>query len=148
MVAAERDQMLVIRGLLLDQREAFANVAERDVEIADIGNRQRGGIDPPMRMIAVDQHAACLRGSRQARSAHRCDWWCRCRTGCRQCERGVVGCGRVMARKLGGSAKVGTVAISAAKRNTAAATAQVQRPASSPTAAAVIEVLPKMRLLV
>ena len=52
--------------------------------------------------------------------------------------------------KLGGSAKVGTVAIMCghANRKTAAATAQVQRPAGSPSAAAVMDVLPMMRLLV
>ncbi len=36
----------------------------------------------------------------------------------------------------------------AAKRKTAAATAQVQRPPGSPSAAAVMDVLPMMRLLV
>ena len=59
-------------------------------------------------------------------------------------------CGRDRPRKLDGVAKVGVFAISgcSAKRKTAAATAQVQRPRGSPTAAAVIDVLPMMRLLV
>ena len=53
-------------------------------------------------------------------------------------------------RKVDGVAKVGVARhhVRSAKRNTAAATAHVQRPAGSPTAAAVMEVLPKMRLLV
>ena len=70
-LAAERDQMIHARCLLLNQREAFRNVAQRDCEVTDVGHRQRGRVDPPMGVVAVDQHAARLSncGGAETRSA-------------------------------------------------------------------------------
>ena len=60
MVAAERNEVLDPRGLLLDRGQALRNVAKRNREVADVGYRQRGWIDPVHRMVAVHQHPACL----------------------------------------------------------------------------------------
>src|SRR5688572_25564057 len=60
MVAAKRDEVLERRRLLLYEREAFRYVAQRNVEVADVSHRQRRGIGPPVRMVAVHQHAAGL----------------------------------------------------------------------------------------
>ncbi len=57
-VAAQGDQMVIGRRLLLDQIEAFLDPAQRDLEIADIGDRQMQGIAPIGRIVAIDQHAA------------------------------------------------------------------------------------------
>ena len=60
-VAAERNQMLDPAGLLLDRRQTFSDVAERDREVADIRKTRRSlSIDPVQRMLAVHQHPACL----------------------------------------------------------------------------------------
>ena len=46
------------RRLLFDQPQACRKVAERKVEVADIGEVEPRRIDPELRMLAVDQHAA------------------------------------------------------------------------------------------
>lgn len=58
MVAAERDEVIKTRCLLLYEREALRDVAERNAEVADVGYRQCRGVDPPMAVVAVHQHAA------------------------------------------------------------------------------------------
>ena len=52
--------MLKPRRLLLDPGERSCNIAVRDAEIADIGEIHRLDLGPGGRVIAVDQHAACL----------------------------------------------------------------------------------------
>ena len=55
------------RGRLrLDAGQAADEVAERDVEVADIGQRQGGGIDPVLRMRPIGQHAARVTDGRGA----------------------------------------------------------------------------------
>ena len=58
MLAAQRQQMLDARRLLLDALQAGRDVAERDGEIADVGKVERCRLDPELRMVAVGQHAA------------------------------------------------------------------------------------------
>ena len=66
MVAPERHQVGYSRGGLLDEREARGDVAERDREVADVGERQGRRIDPVEGMGAVDQHPARLADRRRA----------------------------------------------------------------------------------
>ena len=57
-LAAQREQMLDARGLLLDQAQAGRDVAEGDCEIADVGEVECRRLDPELRMVAIGQHAA------------------------------------------------------------------------------------------
>ena len=58
MLAAQRNQMAKSRRLLLDQLQARRDVAEGELEIADVGDVQRRRLDPEFRMGAIGQHAA------------------------------------------------------------------------------------------
>ena len=53
-------EMLDALGLRGDGGKALRDVAERQGEIAEIGERQRRRVDPASGMGAVDQHAAGL----------------------------------------------------------------------------------------
>ena len=102
-----------------------------------------------MRVIAVDQHAARLpdggRPEARAAAVRGADVERNAGNG----ERGIVGAARDREKaRRQGECRNGRHYDAAAKRNTAAATAQVQRPFASPSAAAVMDVLPMMRLLV
>ena len=57
-LAAERDEMGAGRRLPLDQRQAGGQVAERDLELAQIGDVEVARVDPVLRVDAVHQHAA------------------------------------------------------------------------------------------
>ena len=57
MVAAQGDQMRDAHCLPFDQPHARRNIAQRDAKIADIGKHYFARIDPPRRMITVQQHA-------------------------------------------------------------------------------------------
>ena len=132
-VAAERDEMLVMprpaprsaRGCSRCRRARCRNrryrqpAARRD-RSTNADDRRRPACGSPG-------------GSPPARSGRRCGWWCRCRTGCRRCERASAARSRDReeARRQR-EGRSGRHHGAAAKRNTAAATAQVQRPASSP----------------
>ena len=148
MFAAERREMRDRRGLAFDQREARRKVAERDGEIADVGGIEvRNRVYPALRMRAVDEHAAgapnSLRAVARAAAIGRPDVErnsgdaqprVACRVGdAEECRR------QGKRRRL---SHVG-VPVTGAKRKTATATAQVQRPLLLPSAAAVIEVLSK-----
>ena len=148
MVAAQRQQVIDRRGLLLDQPDGVGDVAERDREIADVRQRQRGRIDAPVGMVAVGEHAARLAdGPRPEAGA------------------GTVGGAEIEGDA--GDAEFGVAVVTAdaeegrrhgegrgighgghVKRKTAAAMAQVQRPDLSPSEAAVSDVLPMMSWLV
>ena len=149
MIAAERNEVLMLGRLRFDQPKTFADVAERDREIADISDRKRRGIDPPVRMIAVDQHAAGVPDRHRTEARAAAVGGADVERDPGDMERGLAGRPRQAEegrrRRKG---RRGRHHVRSAKRNTAAATAHVQRPAGSPTAAAVMEVLPKMRLLV
>ena len=58
MLAAETDQMTDACRLLFDARQAGLDIAERDRELANVGNIHRGRVDPASRMLAVHQHPA------------------------------------------------------------------------------------------
>ena len=57
-LAAECDQVPARGGLAFDQGEAGGEVAERDLELAEIGDVHLPRIDPVQRVAAIDQHAA------------------------------------------------------------------------------------------
>jgi hypothetical protein len=56
MLAAERDQVLELSRLPLDQRQAALDVAERQGEVADIRQRQGRRVHPACGMRAIHQH--------------------------------------------------------------------------------------------
>jgi hypothetical protein len=58
MLAAQRQQVAEARCLLLDQVQARGDVAQCELEIANIGEVQLRRLDPEFRMVAVGQHAA------------------------------------------------------------------------------------------
>ncbi len=57
-LAAQGNQMAKSRHLLLDQLQARGYVAERKLEIADVGEIHRRWLDPEFRMGAIGQHPA------------------------------------------------------------------------------------------
>jgi hypothetical protein len=59
-LAAERDQVPDRSGLLLDQFQASGDIAKRDREISNVGNRKLRRVHPPVRVIAVHEHGARL----------------------------------------------------------------------------------------
>ena len=59
-VAAKRDQMRKLERLIFDQRHRGWNVAERDPEIADVGERQGKRIGKCAWVSAIPEHPACL----------------------------------------------------------------------------------------
>ena len=61
--------------------QAVGDVAERDREIADIGQRQRGRIDAPSADGRRRPACGSPGGWPPARSGRRRGWWCRCRSG-------------------------------------------------------------------
>jgi hypothetical protein len=60
MVASEDDKMSESRCLLFYEKETFYNVAEGNAEVANVGDTQCCRVDPPVRVVAVHQHAARL----------------------------------------------------------------------------------------
>jgi len=87
--AAQRDQMVQPGRLLLDQRQAFGNITERNGKIADIGKRPFGRLDPGNGVRAIHEHAArmangmrpeprpgAVRGADIERNAGDCDRRC------------------------------------------------------------------------
>ena len=155
-VAAERNEVLDLVRLSLDQRHAGRNVAESGGEIADVGDFNRGGINPILRMGAIHQHAACRPDGRWPEPGAAA-------IGGADVERNpgntVAGCGIAAAgaektcrhrvgRGTRHGAPVTSSAVGAAKRNTAAATAQVQSRLDAPSANAVMERLSTRRSLI
>ena len=151
-VAAERDQMLDRARLFLDPLEAAEEIAERDLEVADVGERESGRIDPVLRMRAVGQHPACLpdrRGSKARAAAvggaeverYAGDADRRGAIGARDAEKG-------RRNRIGGGDRHDAPAPGSWNRNTAAATTQVQSPPRTPSVAAVIDRLSTMRSLI
>ena len=151
-VAAQRDEMLDLLRPLLDQRHAGDQVSEREREVADVGQWQLCRVDPMLRMFAVHQHparlphcagsepgAAAVGGAEVERNSGNAD-----RRG------GIAAAGAEECRRdrVGRHPGHGCVRGGAAKRNTAAATAQVQSPLAAPVAAAVTERLSTMRSLI
>ena len=149
MVSAQRDEVIEDRCLLFYEREALRDIAERNAEVADVGYRLCRGVDPPMGVVAVHQHAARLSdsGRPEARAAAVGGAYIERNTG--NAERGVGAAAfdREKARRQR-EGRNGGHYCGATKRKTAAAIAHVQRPPGSPSAAAVKDVLPMMRLLV
>ena len=149
-IAAQRDEMReAVRGLL-DPREARRDVAQREIEIADVGERQGGGIDPMDGMRAVDQHAARLPDRRrpEPRAAPVGGADIEGNAGDRDRRGAVAALDAEECRRDGVGRGYGhDCAGGSAKRNTAAATAQVQSPLAAPSAAAVIDRLSTMRSL-
>ncbi len=148
-VAAESDKVADRGRLLLDQLEARRDVAEGDGEIADVGQRQRRRrVETPEGMVAVDQHAARPADGRGAEAGAGAICGADVEGNAGDAERRI----RVVAPdgeegwRQGESGRFGHRGHS--NRKTAAATAQVQRPAASPSAAAVCDVLPMMSWLV
>ncbi len=148
-IAAQRDEVCDRRGLFLDERQALRDVAERNPEIADVGHRKRGGVDPALRVIAVHQHAARLPDRSRPETRAAAVGGAQIERDAGNAERRVGGAARDREKAwLQGEGWNGCHCYAAVKRKTAAATAQVQRPFGSPSAAAVMDVLPMMRLLV
>ncbi len=159
-IAAERDQVLDARRRALDQLKAADKIAQRQREIADVGDRQLCRIDPMQGMRAVHQHparvangarpeagAAAVGGAEVERNAGNAD---RRRAiaapDAEKCRRDRIGgdAGRCLRHDPPGA----EAAAGLANRNTAAATAQVQSPLAAPSAAAVIERLSTIRSLI
>ncbi len=69
MFAAERNQVGKPGGLLFDQCQAAAYVAQSDVEIADIGQWQLGRIHPRGGVRAIHQHAAGMANGMRTEAA-------------------------------------------------------------------------------
>src|ERR1019366_4241022 len=59
-LSTKRHEVVDGSGLLLDGLQTRWNITERDTEIADIRQHQFRNIDPRRRMLAVNQHPACL----------------------------------------------------------------------------------------
>ena len=93
------------RRLLLDGRQAFWNVAERDGQVADIGELQSPRIDPMNGMIAIEQHAAGLADRRRAEPRPAPNGDADIERNSRDADGGLR-VGR-QAEKVGGTAKVG-----------------------------------------
>src|SRR5262249_26625088 len=154
-VAAERNQVPDLLRLCLDQGHAGRNVAESGGEIADIGELNRGGVNPVQRMGAVHQHAAGDPDGRRpepgAASVGGADveW----NPGDAVARRGIAAAGaeKTCRNRVGRGTRHGasatSFAVGAAKRNTAAATAQVQSRLDAPSANAVMERLSTRRSL-
>ena len=136
------------RRLLLDQPDGVGDVAERDLEIADVRQRQRRRIDAPVRMVAVGEHAARLADGRRPEACAGPVGGADVEGDAGDAEFGVavVALDAEEGRRHGEGGGVGHG--DHAKRKTAAAMAQVQRPDLSPSAAAVSDVLPMMSWLV
>ena len=135
---------------LLDPREARRDVAEREIEVADVGERQGRGIDPMDGMRAVDEHAARLPDRRrpEPRAAPVGGADIERNAGDRDRRGAVAALDAEECRRNGIGRGYGhDWAGGSAKRNTAAATAQVQSPLAAPSAAAVIDRLSTMRSL-
>ena len=58
MLAAQGDQMAHRFGLRLDRRQAALDIAQRESEIADVGQAHARRFDPMLRMVAIRQHPA------------------------------------------------------------------------------------------
>ncbi len=151
-IAAERDQVRDRTGLLLDPRQAAEEIAERDGEIADVGHRQGGGIDPVLRMRPIGQHSARLPDRRRPEAGAAAIGGAEIERNAGDADRRVA----VVARdpeearrdRVGGRDHHVASAGGSVNRNTAEATAQVHTPAGAPSVAAVIERLSTMRSLI
>ena len=151
-IAAERDEMRDTGRLLLDQRQALGDIAERNGEIANIGERQRRRIDPMHRMIAIDQHAACLSDRRRTEARAGAIGGAEIEGNAGDADRR----GRIVARDAekarrngeGGDAGHDWTESPALNKKTAAATTQVHSPRGAPTAAEAIDWVSTIRLLI
>ena len=151
-IAAQGDEMLDLTRLLLDQRHAADKVAKRDREVADVGQRQLCCIDAVLRMLAIHQHAARLpdrpRPEPGAAPIGRAE--VERNSGNADRRGGIAASGAEECRRnrVGRHSGHGCPGAGSAKRNTAAATAQVQAPLAAPSAAAVTDRLSTMRSLI
>jgi len=59
-LSSKRHEVVDGGGLLLDDLQARRNITERDTKIADIRQHQFRNVDPRRRMLAVNQHPACM----------------------------------------------------------------------------------------
>lgn len=145
------DEMLDRCGLLLDQSQARRDIAERDHEVSEVRDGQGRRIDPMKRMGAVHQHSAGLPDRRRpepgAAPVRRADV---------ERDAGDADLGRPVSvhaeegrwDREGRRSAHAPDALGFEKRNTAAATAQVQSPLCAPSAAAVSDRLSTMRSLI
>ncbi len=150
-VAAQRHQMLEPERGFLDPRQAGRDVPQGDREVTDVGERQSRRIDPVDGMRAVHQHPARLPDRRRAEPGAAAVGGAEIERNAGDADRGVAipSFDAEEGRRdgVGRRCRHGGVTGGIAKRNTAAATAQVQSPLGAPSAAAVIERLSTMRSL-
>jgi hypothetical protein len=53
MITTQRYKVFDVNGLLFDRHQAPGNIAQRNSEVANIGHRHSGRIDPMQRMVTI-----------------------------------------------------------------------------------------------
>ena len=151
-IAAQRDEVCDLTGLLLDALQAAGDVSQRDDEVADVGQMPGGWIDPMQRMLAVDQHPARLSNCRWSESRSRPVGRAKVIRNAGDTNRRIwIAAGGPEKRRRdreGCGLRHDDAELEGANRNTAAATAQVQSPRGAPSAAAAMERVSTMRSLI